>query len=371
MIQAASATQQLNSVQYLRALAAILVTIAHASEEAKYFYNFRPVFETEALGKGVDIFFVISGFIIYYASDKFYDQPDAAKNFIINRFTRVIPLYYTFTTLMIFTIIAVPGGVKEAIFDPWQFITSYLFIPYERYDGRIAPILSLGWTLNYEMFFYLIFAVCLFLPKRFVAIAVIAILLTLSLIGTILPHDSPAFLSFWTNNIIIEFAFGIVVAVLYRRHGKALANWGIAVTLLLTGLILLYILNTPPRPLDLPRFILAGVPAVMMVTGATLFLPLSAEGRLPKSGIALGDSSYSLYLTHRFVQRPVQMIYTHLLPISAREFPSIYVAAAVIASILVGHLIFLMIESPLLTWCRVRLRSHKDRLRAAARSPGT
>jgi len=345
---------KLDSVQVLRAVAALMVTIAHAVEEAKYFFGFRPGFDTISLGKGVDLFFVISGFIIFYSSRSLFARPGAVGTFAYNRLSRVAPLYYLFTTLMVLVVVFLPSGVKEARFDLGQIVTSYAFIPFERYDGRIAPILSLGWTLNYEIFFYGLFSLVMWLPARRAAAACVALLVGLAVVGVFVPDAAPAPFRFWTHNIILEFAMGIGIAVAYGAWGKRFARSGwIAAVPAVIGAAGLYILNLETPPIDLPRFLSAGVPAALILGAAVLLAPASVELAAPRWMTALGDSSYSLYLSHRFVQRPIQILVTQWSAGSAVS-GILYVVLAVAVAIAAGHAIFLMLEQPLLGLLRQR-----------------
>lgn len=344
--------KKLKSIQVLRALAALMVTIAHASEEAKYYFHFAPWLETSPLGKGVDLFFVISGFIIYYSSLSLFGTDGAVKRFALNRFVRVVPMYYIFTTLMILVVILVPSGVKEARFDIAQIISSYTFIPYARYDGRIAPILSLGWTLNYEIFFYAIFASVMWLPARRAALTAITLLVALVVAGFFLRGVESSIIRAWTDNIILEFGAGVGIAMVYERWGKSLTiNAWACVSIFLAALLAMYVLNLPHlfahKP---PRFITAGIPAAIAVFSAVVLLPETWEVRLPGWLSALGDSSYSLYLSHRFVQRPLQMV-AHRLP----DIPfmgAVYLVVAVATAVAVGHVVYLLLETPLLNVLR-------------------
>lgn len=345
--------EKLNSVQMLRALAALMVTVAHASEEAKFFFGFEPLIDTTPLGKGVDLFFVISGFIIYYSSLKLFQKENALAIFSYNRFSRVVPLYFLFTTLMVFVVVFMPSGVKEARFDIMQIVSSYTFIPYERYDGRIAPILSLGWTLNYEIFFYCLFSLMIWMPPRRAAMSIIAILGGLSVVGLFLDAATPAALRFWTHNIILEFALGVGVGVAYERWGKRFAVSTLAALALgVGGMAALYALNLPDMFVNKPpRILTAGVPAACMIVAAVMLLPQNWEKGLPRWISALGDSSYSLYLSHRFVQRPIQIVLTRA-PIDPAVLGPIYLFTAVIAAVIVGHIIYIVIETPLLRTMR-------------------
>jgi len=104
--------EKLLTLQVLRAIAAVMVAIEHISEEAKYFFGFQPWIETIPFAKGVDLFFVISGFIIYYSSKAGRNGQLRPSDFILNRFIRVAPLYYIFTTLMVLVVYFLPSVVR-------------------------------------------------------------------------------------------------------------------------------------------------------------------------------------------------------------------------------------------------------------------
>lgn len=351
------AGDRLFALQALRAIAALLVTIAHASEEAKYYFKFQPLFDTDPFGKGVDLFFVLSGFIIYFSAiGSKSTTPPSPIRFIQLRFIRVAPLYYVFTTLLVLVIYFTPSGVKEAIFDPNQIITSYLFLPYERYDGRIAPTLSLGWTLNYEMFFYAIFALTLAWQKRRIALTVILVICSLAFIGALVPQNFPAPIREWTDSIILEFAFGIFIAKGYEKFGRPRSTrWIPFFCLSLVGFALLYYLNLPQKPFPLPRFASAGIPAAVIVASCVFLVSPSTDSATPKLLIALGDSSYSLYLSHRFVQRPIQMMLRKYELAPAVSPGLTYLVLAVSAACLAGHIVYKTLEVPLLKFLKRKL----------------
>lgn len=355
MTTESSSSQQLASVQYLRGLAAVLVIISHASIEAQHFFQFKPLFPTKAFSNGVDLFFVISGFIIYYSSQKLFDQPGAVGTFVKNRLIRVVPLYYIATTLALLIIAFAPSKVNVTGIDWNHVLASYAFIPFPRpFDDKIRPILALGWTLNYEMFFYFLFSFCLLAPRKWVGPLAIGVLVVIVLARFAVPRGAPGMFIIWTNSLILEFALGIGIAMLYERYGKFRVHWIWAALLALLGFALLYYLNTPPKPLPLQRWMSAGIPAAMIAFAAILLLPHSAEAKLPRIGIALGDSSYSLYLSHRFIQRPIQIAVSKLSPLGPEHTGSLYFTLSVIGALAFGHLVFLTIERPLLKWLRAK-----------------
>jgi peptidoglycan/LPS O-acetylase OafA/YrhL len=250
---------------------------------------------------------------------------------------------------MVAAVVLIPSGVKEAKFDPFQILSSYTFFPYARYDGRIAPILSLGWTLNYEVFFYALFAAAMAIGGRRAAWICIGALTLLVGLGALMPASAPAAFVFWTHNIVAEFALGILIALAHARWGRlGIASVPIAAATFSAGFILLYVLNLPIKPFDLPRAVTAGLPSALMMCAAVLLLPAATESRVPRWLIALGDSSYSLYLSHRFIQRPIQIVMTK----TGMTSGALYVVAAVLAALAFAWVVYLLVERPLLRYFR-------------------
>jgi exopolysaccharide production protein ExoZ len=327
-------------IQLLRALAAVMVLVGHVLAEAEHYFEQSFALARLPWTRGVDIFFVISGFIITLSASRIWGTRRASLRFIRHRILRVVPLYYLFTTLMVAALILVPTGVKDTVLDPLQIISSYLFIPYERYDGRIAPVLSLGWTLNYEMFFYGIMALALALPRRAGLLVALGVLTGLSVMG-IIARPNQTMLAFWTNPIILTFVFGILIARA-QMAGMAPKKGGMAVFVI--GLGALLVLNTVV--FDLPRFISSGIPAAMIVAAPVLF---SKQTWAPRLGLLMGDASYALYLSHRFILRAATLVLLPLLPASAPG-ASIYTLLVCGAAILAGICIYFWIETPMLRW---------------------
>lgn len=325
-------------IQMLRALAAIMVLVGHVMAEAEHYFRIELPLSGLPWTRGVDIFFVISGFIITLSARRILGQPRAARRFLWRRFIRVVPLYYLFTTLMVVAVLVVPGGAKDTNFDIWQILNSYLFLPYERYDGRIAPVLSLGWTLNYEMFFYLIFSLALVLPGRLVLGAVIGGITALSIIGLLFAPETTA-LAFYTNPTMMAFAFGAMIARAYIA-GIGPKRGGIVV--LVAGLGALVFLNT--WNVALPRFVASGIPSAMIVASVVLF---SRQGWSPPLGMLLGDASYALYLSHRFVLRGATLVFVPLLPVTGVAVWG-FIAFVVLLALVVSVAVFRWIEVPVL-----------------------
>ena len=155
---------KLSSIQVLRGVAASLVVFLHILASLDAYYDSSILYDFPSLisflESGVDIFFVISGFIMFAVTKNKFGQ-GYALNFIKRRIFRVVPLYWTLTLLYASLLIVFPSAFQNAVFDIYKLIQSLLFIPHHNVSGDIMPVVSVGWTLNYEMYFYLCFAIAL------------------------------------------------------------------------------------------------------------------------------------------------------------------------------------------------------------------
>jgi exopolysaccharide production protein ExoZ len=280
------------NLQALRGIAAMLVAATHLkvpliglndSENGVLMHG----------AAGVDIFFVLSGFIMAHTA---LDKKITPLSFIINRIARIVPLYWLLT-LFIFTL----GLLRPSLFphlpiDGPHLISSLLFIP--KPDGQIVYV---GWTLNYEMMFYYIFAIGLLLSGKWARslftisfLALFAASLSLVKINFVLDY--------LRNPVILEFALGILIALTWRIL-PAPRSTGILGLLTVLGFCALFVgpnvLNSG-HALDRPLH--WGLPSALVVMGAVL---LERRGVRATNKLVqlIGDASYSIYLTHFFVTR--------------------------------------------------------------------
>ncbi|MBJ2152691.1 acyltransferase [Paracoccus sp. IB05] len=347
---------KLNSIQVLRAYAALSVMVGHAILEAMTNHGVDPErFNEFPFIAGVDIFFVISGFIMYHTSASDFGEPGGAHKFLWRRFIRVVPLYWAFTSLMVVTLVFLSGSVRSTELEWWNVISSYLFIPSARESGKVVPILSLGWTLNYEIFFYVLFAAAMAFNRKVGVVVLLAFVAAFSIIGAVF-QPSWAPMAFWTNSIILEFGFGVILAV-YFDHIRRYAGILCCYILFIVGFVLLVFLSdTAP---DLPRFIKGGIPAAIILCGC-LTVPNTADARIPKFLLLLGDSSFALYLCHRFVMRPLTIFMGDAGGENFLISIAIYVIATTTISSIVAIVVFKYFETPLIKFLRSRSLGIKE-----------
>jgi peptidoglycan/LPS O-acetylase OafA/YrhL len=277
------------SLQALRALAAISVAITHFSQVGLILAGHPddpiPLYQ---LASGVDLFFVISGFVMVYSSERLFAAPGAAWEFLARRIARIVPLYWLATAAAVV--------ILQPAVDWRNALKSLLFIPYMDASG-LHPLYGVGWTLNYEMFFYALFALSLFWRRDLAVPALAAVLFGLAVAGRIL-HPTYVPLLVWSDPIILEFVFGMLIA-LGLRHGVRLPStlclWMLAVAAAALWL------STQQMPPSGARVVYWGVPAAMIVAATVLGERAEDCGPLASFATLLGDGSYSIYLVHSLV----------------------------------------------------------------------
>ena len=348
---------QLSNLQIARGVAAAMVVVAHALHEAGAFEGPEEGGPRTLLnlGFGVDIFFVISGFIMMHVAHGEFGLPGAPWRFFARRLARIAPLYWLLTALMIGGALIAPGLLNVPLGGVRHVVLSLLFIPDWRPDMSIVrPVLALGWTLNYEMLFYLCFAGALMLPRRLGVAALTFGFLAMTLLGAWL-RVTQTQIAFWTDPIVLEFVLGVFIALIHRGPWRASA--GLAVALAGAGLVLG--VGQPMAWLgfdNLPRSLEFGLPAVLIVAGAALGPTLRA-GRITWALIALGDASYALYLCHPFAVRLLRVAWRN--SVGAVAPVAVYVVVCLAASIACAILIHRLIERPVTAFLQSRLTRRK------------
>ena len=211
----------------------------------------------------------------------------------------------------------------------------------------MEPILGLGWTLNYEMYFYAVFALLMLLPRRHLFAALALYFVSTVLIGVLFDRNA-LMIWYWTRTNVLEFVFGAAIAEMHLRRVEikpwlALAAIGVA----LAGWQLAYVhYSYGVEDADLRGFVW-GAPAAILVGAVALCgraRDVLSSGKMAAYLVTIGDSSYSLYLSHMFVVRMV----TLLLPVAAFGlfYPAVFIAAALSLCIVVAHFSYIWLERP-------------------------
>jgi len=285
---------KLDNIQALRGVAAVMVVLTHAMAfERKYFAGDRFFADWMIVGSsGVDLFFVISGFIMVHVSRGAFQRPAAIGEFVFHRLRRIYPLYWIYSAMVLPVLLLRPQWVNETSGHVVNLLASFLLLPQD-----VLPLLQPGWSLVFEMYFYLLFAGLLFLPPRQApaAVAMWAVVApgAYFLLG---PFQSPL-LKVVTSPYCIEFALGCLVAFLVGR-GKIrvgrLPVLSIAAVVLGFGVSVVFFNGAPAIAW---RVVVHGIPYAMLVY-ALVAGELTKRFISPRWLVHIGDWSYSLYLSH-------------------------------------------------------------------------
>lgn len=343
------------SLQALRGIAALMIVVDHAylHLEARNIISQLPHLVTSARA-GVDIFFVISGFVMVYIGEGGFGKAAAAKDFIIRRIIRIAPMYWLYTLLMVGIMSIYPHLVSQGkSLSIAHIFASLFFIPWHNSIGEVRPVLGVGWTLNFEMYFYCVFSLLLLFKKELFIPIITAILLGGLAIGLTFDINNPIF-HVATSPLLVEFLLGCIIGVWYKR-GVSIPSY-ICVLLIMFGAGIL--IGTGMYDADsVHRSIQWGLPGAILV-GGTVFLERNGHLAVPAFLTSLGDSSYSLYLSHIFAISALGKLWLEHID----GMYNIFLILAVIFSIIVGHLAYRIAEKPLTTYLNNAYRNSSYRV---------
>lgn len=340
---------QFRSIQYLRGLAALLVVFFHASPR-----------EVGLAGEaGVDVFFVISGFVMWIATA---GRTISSATFLYQRIVRVVPLYWLFTLVLAAAAFVAPQAFPRLVLTGERLLQSLAFIPHvEPHTGLILPLLVQGWTLNYEMFFYVLMALALFLPRAWRFAAVVGVIVALALTGTVAGRPGPL-ASVYLDPLLIEFAIGLAIGAL-ATHGR-LPGPRTGFALATAGAAVLFSTFVWAESAEHYRLLAWGLAGGALVAGV---VAVEQGHGMPDWKLAslIGDSSYSLYLTHTFVISVVYKIIDKVFadPSLKSSLPTVLIV--IVSSSVVGIVVYRAIEQPLLRVLRMPGKSRLPQTQAA------
>lgn len=345
---------ELLSIQYLRGLAALMVVVHHA---LGYLYYDRPgPFWQPQLAKfwagagGVDIFFVISGFVMALVVTR---RRPSGQAFAMQRLARVAPVYWLASLAMLIYLLLDPALRRPAQFGTEFVLRSLAFVP-PTADPAVLPLLAPGWTLILEAGFYGCIAIGLCWWPRWALIvaAGLAGLLGLSGLGEL---RSGTLLDTYLNGRMLEFTAGVVLHGLWHRGSLAALGprWGGC--LVASGFASLLVIGASPQQPHLVALYWGG-PAAIIIAGA-LAMERSLAARPITALRRLGDASYSIYLVHMF---PILALHGLRLPVDGALGVSWQFAAGFGGSLLLGLLAWRWIERPVVAAAQRAVGRHRS-----------
>ena len=329
-----------DTIQFFRFIAALMVIIYHSTYYTSERLKPKIRLYDEWGFNAVSLFFVISGFVMIISSENLREKTNGWRIFAIKRIIRIVPIYWLLTTFKV--LILLSGSFLILHHDPINIsfiLKSYFFIPAVNSYGEFFPIYNVGWTLNFEMFFYALFTVSLALRLNTILFlsVIFAPFVVLSFYNTANWPD----VAFYFNPIVLNFLYGMIAAKLVLKNIKLpqkLAEILILLSLLYlffpkSGLIEGYFAN---------NVIILHLAAFLVIYGAAS-IENKWGSKIPTWLIFLGGASYSLYLIHPCVA-PLASTVLRLIKL---EWPWLSVVLGIIFSIAAGVAFYKFCEKPI------------------------
>ena len=357
--------RNLDSLQVLRGWAALVVVLVHVGVQVEGRYGVWPLPRWTLAGSiGVDVFFCLSGFIMYYTSRADFGAAGAWRSFLVRRLLRIYPIYWAIAAATL-AVGAWPGShlnIWPRMSAGWL-VKSLLLLP-----QTAPPLIQQAWTLVHEVRFYAVFGLLLLLPRRIAlaalsawGLASLGVLVTSYVAQSRLDSGLPArALTYLCHPASLEFVAGAWAAVIvsHRPTSRRFDSAILASGLIATASAMYWYVDAAPDT-KYAAVTLFAVPSFLLVLGSAL-AERRWRPRLPAWAVTLGDASYSTYLIHNLILIPVVW---NLFPASAKRPTLTLLVCALTALIHVIALgVHIAIERPLHRAARLlsgRLGGHR------------
>jgi len=348
MTQSSSSHKKLNLLQVYRGIAAVLVVMVHVTVKSAGNLNQVTFFNLFGAGwSGVDYFYVLSGFIMVYVHGSAIGKKDQLKSFLVKRAVRIYPIYWIVTLIALCLFLVIPGFAHTQDLSLGYVIKSLLLIPLK---GK--PLVDVAGTLIYEINFYLLFSIAIWLkPKHSVPIFSAWLLVTILHYRKIVKFpDDFIVLKTIFGEMNLEFVFGCLAAYIVIKYNNKIGKYRwILFGIANLGYVILEVLTAWGK-LEFGRITTFGVLATLLIIAATS-IDLKDSPKIPYLLIFLGDASYSIYLTHM----PVITAITKILQNAnlGKYFDGFFAPALLaVFAVVFGCIFYSLIEKPLTVFLR-------------------
>jgi exopolysaccharide production protein ExoZ len=341
--------ERILSIQALRGIAAMLVVLVHINNVEHKYYSTHFLRAGSWGWIGVDIFFVISGVVISLVTERQFQNTQSALTFLYHRFTRILPIYWFYYSLCLVAYLYRPELFNTSEGHHADLLRSFFLIP-----NQYRNIVGQAGSLTYELYFYCVFFVLMLIaPERMVSYLLAAWGAVIAGIYFICPiPDNWHVLWTASNPYVFEFLAGCLAYRLYRRIsfprlvGPALVTLSIA----WLGSVVAWLNADASRIQEAfwARPLCCGLFAFLLVFGAML-MERAGQFKVGDGLKALGDWSYSIYLSHMILVEVIGLALSRWL---AHSWFGIFVVAGVTLPIIVfaGYLSYTFLEHPLITY---------------------
>jgi peptidoglycan/LPS O-acetylase OafA/YrhL len=349
--------ERVEGIQVLRGAAAAFVMLFHIWGVELHFgggAHIMPQFMKAGIC-GVDLFFVISGFVMAEVSRGAFRKGPEILRFAYNRVTRIYPAYWLFSLPALGVFLLRPELVNVAQGNRVDLVSSFLLLP-----QNIKPLLAVGWTLIHEMHFYAVLCLLLLAPERSFTRLLLAWAALVAGASLLWPDgfSLPPLARIASHPLTLEFIAGCLVSRAvssgHRGHRTA-ALWAGAALLVGSALFHAYVSPMDNDTAGWSRVLLFGVPGALIVYGASAFTAVRKDRALTRFWLLLGDASYSLYLSHALTATAIGMAWARL-GLQHRLGSPVLVAVTVVSCIAVALMGYLLFERPVMGLSRALYR---------------
>ncbi len=338
---------KLESIQVYRALAANAVVLSHIRGiEEKYGKGFvlLPEWIGAAGPAGVHLFFVISGCVMVFAS-----RGASPAQFLLSRTTRIYPIYWLYTSLMVVAALLLPAHISSVNLSFSAILKSYALWP----DTQ-APILSVGWSLIFEMYFYLIWTLLLALALPMVPF-LIAWAVFLCVVAASGYEAQWPLMTLATSPLILEFLLGVAIGYIVVQGRARSFAWLLPAGALSVVCAFLFYLQRPANDMSFATAVSLGAAFALLLYAAVSHETEKQKMQaFPSWLVKLGDASYSTYLSHVFLLSVMGRLYA-MVPLSGFAAEAVFIAICLIAANVFGLVSYYLIERPTLRFLRPQL----------------
>jgi exopolysaccharide production protein ExoZ len=292
---------RIRNLQALRIYAAIPVILYHT--------NFRLPGVRQIGVFGVHMFFLLSGYIMASICDT------DSTAFVRRRLIRIIPLYWTLTLALYSVAWKFPHLMNATQALPAELLKSLFFVPFQKSNGLYQPILFVGWTVNYEMFFYMMLSIGVLINKRRAALLGGSIMLGVMAVSSFFTGTSPI-ARFYADTVLLECILGLASYYCVRALSSRLtpAMKPALMVLAISSLLLLPSIEEFGFMAHLPATLRFGPASFVLICSVCLLALLGADFK-PGVIVLLGDASYVMYLTHPYIEEFLDRVVGRFLPI--------------------------------------------------------
>jgi exopolysaccharide production protein ExoZ len=335
---------RVRNLQGLRLYAAIPVVLYHTKFSLP---GVRPIGIF-----GVHMFFLLSGYIM--ASICEGDSTAFAKR----RLIRIVPLYWTLTLMLYLVAWKFPHLMNATRALPSELIKSLFFVPFAKSNGLYQPILFVGWTVNCEMFFYMMLSLAVLINRRRATLLGSAIMLSVMGLCSMFSGES-AIARFYSNPVLLECIFGLLsyYCVRYAVQRLTPAMKPALLAAAVGAMVLLPSIEEWQLFYHLPAVVRYGPLCFVLICSVCLLASLGADLK-PGTIVLLGDASYVMYLTHPYVIQFMDRVVGRVIPIFHVDTP-VGCLIAMVFVMPISAFLYLKIDKPVVGYLNNVLCSRK------------